>query len=53
MLELLQRKVIVSHSLNAHRVMRLTPSALLTESQYDWLLRAIGEAASELQQRYM
>ena len=50
MLELLKQKVIVSHSLNAHRVMRLTPSALLTQAQCDWLLHAIREAASALKQ---
>jgi len=52
MLELLQRKVIVSHSLNAHRVMRLTPPAVLTELECDWLLGAIQETACELKQRY-
>jgi putrescine aminotransferase len=52
MLELLQRRVIVSHSLNAHRVMRLTPPAVLTEVECDWLLGAIEEAACELKQRY-
>ena len=53
MMELLKRKVLVSHSLNAHRVVRLTPPAILTESECDWLLGAVQEAALELRQRYV
>ncbi len=53
MLELLQRKIVVSHSLNAHRVVRLTPPAILNEAQCDWLLNAVQEAALALRQRYV
>jgi putrescine aminotransferase len=42
--ELLERRVIVSHSLNANRVVRLTPPAILTESELDWLLAALRES---------
>lgn len=43
-LELLERGVLVNHSLNAHRVMRLTPPALLTEADLDWLRTAFTDS---------
>ena len=51
MLELLRRRVLVSHSLNAHAVVRLTPPAILTAEHCDWLLAAVSEAAAKLAQR--
>jgi len=52
MIELLKRKVIVSHSLNAHRVVRLTPSAVMTDAEVQWLLGAAEEAAVAISERY-
>jgi putrescine aminotransferase len=51
-LELLDRGVIVNHSLNAHRVVRLTPPAKLDESDLQWLFRATRSAAQVLAARY-
>jgi putrescine aminotransferase len=51
-LELMQLKILVSTSLNAHRVVRLTPPAVLAENEVDWLLGAIREAARRLRGRY-
>jgi putrescine aminotransferase len=48
MMKLLEHHVIVSHSLNTHRVMRLTPPALLTDAQCDWLFNAVQAAAYAL-----
>ena len=50
-MELLRRRVLVSHSLNAHAVVRLTPPAILTAEHCDWLLAAVSEAAAKLAQR--
>jgi putrescine aminotransferase len=44
-LELLERGVIVNHSLNAHKVIRLTPPAVLDETEIGWLLDAFASAA--------
>jgi putrescine aminotransferase len=44
-LELINQRVLVNHSLNAHRVIRLTPPAVLTGSDIDWLLTAFAAAA--------
>lgn len=49
MMKLLERHIIVSHSLNTHRVMRLTPPAILTKEQCAWLFTAVYEASRELQ----
>jgi len=43
-LELLDRGVLVNHSLNAHRVIRLTPPAVLTDADRAWLLEAFAGA---------
>lgn len=52
MLELMNRKVLISHSLNAHRVARITPPAILSDADCDWLLGATAEVARELGKRY-
>jgi len=49
MMKLLEQHVIVSHSLNTHRVVRLTPPALLSEAHCDWLFTAVHAAAHALQ----
>lgn len=43
-LELLERRVLVNHSLNAHRVLRLTPPAILSDADLDWLFTAFEES---------
>lgn len=52
MAEMMKHRVIVSYSLNAHRVVRLTPSAFLTESDIGWLETAFRESVSVLTERY-
>jgi putrescine aminotransferase len=51
MFELMRRNVLVSYSLNAQHVIRLTPPALLTESDVDWLTSAISDSAFTLSER--
>jgi len=51
MLELLERGVIVNHSLNAHKVIRLTPPAVLDGTGIDWLLDAFAGAAKAVHRR--
>jgi putrescine aminotransferase len=50
--ELLSRKVISAHSLNAFCVARLTPPAVMTEFECRWLFNAVRDAARTLNQRY-
>ena len=52
MAEMMKRYVTVSYSLNAHRVVRFTPSAFLTESDLDWLENAFRGSALVLTERY-
>ena len=47
-LDLLDRGLLVNHSLNAHRVVRLTPPAVLTDAEADRVLETIAAAASAL-----
>jgi putrescine aminotransferase len=51
-LELLRRNVLVCHSLNAHRVVRMTPPAILSDEECLWLLEALREAAAAVGERY-
>src|SRR5262249_53492185 len=51
-IELMQRRVLVSASLNAHRVVRFTPPAVMTDEQVDWLIGAVSEAVYALGKRY-
>ena len=51
MLELLERGVIVNHSLNAHKVIRLTPPAVLDGTGIGWLLDAFAGAAKAVHRR--
>jgi putrescine aminotransferase len=51
LMELLERRVILNHSLNAQRVVRFTPPAILTDEDVLWLLTAVTEAAIALGQR--
>jgi putrescine aminotransferase len=52
MLELMKRKVIASYSLNAHRVLRLTPPAFLSDADVAWLAAAIQDSLLALSERY-
>ena len=51
MLELLKRRVIVNHSLNDQRVVRLTPPAIMSEFEVEWLLEAIEDSAEAIRSR--
>jgi putrescine aminotransferase len=50
-LDLLDRGVLVNHSLNAHRVVRLTPPAVLTDADADRVVEAVAAAALTLADR--
>jgi putrescine aminotransferase len=50
-LDLLDRGVLVNHSLNAHRVVRLTPPAVLTDAEADRVVEAVASAAVALADR--
>ncbi len=45
---MIERGVIVNHSLNAHTVIRLTPPAVLTAADADLVLTAVAGAAGAL-----
>jgi putrescine aminotransferase len=49
--ELLERRVIVSNSLNTNRVLRLTPPAILSDAEVQWLMQAIEESAHAVAER--
>ena len=51
MLELMHRNVLVSYSLNTHRVVRLTPPALLSDEDVNWLTNALKDSALALSKR--
>jgi putrescine aminotransferase len=50
-LELLARRVIVNHSLNRQQVVRLTPPAIMDESEIAWLLEALESAGEAVARR--
>jgi putrescine aminotransferase len=52
MVELLHRKVISSNSLNAARVIRLTPPAVMTDAECEFLFDAVRATALSIRQRY-
>ena len=52
MVEMLKHKVLVSYSLNAHRVVRLTPPAFLTDADISWLDHALQESSIAISVRY-
>ena len=51
-LELVNRHVIVSTSLNANRVVRLHPAAIMDEDDIQWLLGAMRESADAVEERF-
>jgi putrescine aminotransferase len=51
-LELIERHVLVNHSLNANKVVRLTPPAVLTGAHVARLLDAFAGAATALARRH-
>jgi putrescine aminotransferase len=52
-LDLLDRGVLVNHSLNAHRVVRLTPPAVLTDVEADRVVESVSAAATALAGRVL
>ncbi|MFG2114042.1 aspartate aminotransferase family protein [Streptomyces sp. NPDC048718] len=52
LLELLDRHIIVNHSLNAHTVVRFTPPAVLGDGELDELSEAVHAAAQALGARF-
>ena len=48
MMGLVERRVIPSYSLNCHRVLRLTPPAVLEDDDLNWLAEALAGSAREL-----
>jgi len=53
MLELLARRVIVNHSLNDQRVIRLTPPAMMSEEDVSWLLEAMHDSLEAVTLRHV
>lgn len=51
MLEMINQRVLVSHSLNAHKVVRLTPPATLSNRDVEHLLAAIDASLAALVRR--
>lgn len=47
-LELMDEHVLVNHSLNANKVLRLTPPAVLRDEEMRWILTAFEAATSRL-----
>ncbi len=52
MLEMMSQRILVSHSLNAHRVVRLTPPATITDRNVEQLLTAVAESFATLVRRH-
>ena len=52
LLSLIERGVIANHSLNSERVLRLTPPAVLTETDVQFLLEALDRAAATTVARF-
>ena len=52
MLEMMSRRVLVSHSLNAHCVVRLTPPSTLTDDDVQLLVAAIAESFAAVVRRH-
>lgn len=52
LIELANQGVIANHSLNSHLTMRLTPPAILSLSEVDYLLSALDRAAAATAGRY-
>lgn len=51
-LELLERRVVISGTLNSHSTVRLTPSAFFDEDDTAWLREALEETAQALSARH-
>ncbi len=50
--ELLQRRVLVNHSLASRKTLRLTPCVYMTDREVDWLCSTLGESLTAISQRY-
>ena len=51
-LELVSERILTNHSFNAGRVVRLTPPAVMTDAEAEWLLRGFAAAAAAIGRRY-
>ena len=52
-LDLLARGVLVNHSLSAHRVVRFTPPAVMTDAEADRLVETVAAAVNDLAGRLL
>ena len=52
LMAMLEQRVVTSHSLNTHSVVRLTPPATLDEDDLAWLSTAMRESAVDLARRH-
>ncbi|WP_200300874.1 aspartate aminotransferase family protein [Streptomyces adelaidensis] len=52
LLELVDRHVVVNHSLNAHPVIRITPPAIITPDEETQLLQAVDGALSAMAKKF-
>jgi putrescine aminotransferase len=50
--ELLQRRVLVNHSLAGRHTLRLTPCVYMTVREVDWLCSSLAESLTVISQRY-
>lgn len=50
-IELVRRRVVPNHCLNQHAVVRLTPPAVLSDDEVDWLVDAVAGAAKAVSSR--
>jgi putrescine aminotransferase len=51
-LQMLGQGILVNHSFNASRVIRLTPPAVMTEEELQWLLRGLSRSFAALAETY-
>lgn len=52
LIELIEHGVVANHSLNSHLVLRLTPPAVLTRGDLDFLYEALDRACRAQSARY-
>jgi putrescine aminotransferase len=51
-LQMLSQGILVNHSFNASRVIRLTPPAVMSEEELQWLLRGLSSSIKALADTY-
>ncbi|MBN8739113.1 MAG: hypothetical protein BGP24_09905 [Lysobacterales bacterium 69-70] len=52
LLEMVAQHVLISHSLNAHAIARLTPPLILSDTEISFLLAAVESALTAIHKRY-